>query len=74
MRLRVQGIEVEDAHTALASLTGRIWIEGLRPSWFLSRVSPFSHAADSQTGRGRGSRRGRPDPSGPAHAGRCCCD
>jgi sugar transferase (PEP-CTERM system associated) len=35
MRLRVQGVQVEDAHTALAALTGRIWLEGLRPSWFL---------------------------------------
>jgi sugar transferase (PEP-CTERM system associated) len=35
MRLRVQGVKVEDAHTALAALTGRIWLEGLRPSWFL---------------------------------------
>jgi exopolysaccharide biosynthesis polyprenyl glycosylphosphotransferase len=36
VKLRVQGVEVEDAHTALAALTGRVWLEGLRPGWFLS--------------------------------------
>ncbi len=36
LRLRLRGVRVEDAHTALAALTGRVWLEGLRPSWFLS--------------------------------------
>ena len=33
--LRVQGVQVEDAHTALAALTGRVWLESVRPSWFV---------------------------------------
>jgi sugar transferase (PEP-CTERM system associated) len=35
VRLRVQGVEVEDAHTALAALTGRVWLDAVRPSWFV---------------------------------------
>jgi sugar transferase (PEP-CTERM system associated) len=35
VRLRVQGIEIEDAHTALAALTGRVWLRTVRPSWFV---------------------------------------
>ncbi len=35
VRLRVQGIEVEDAHTTLAALTGRVWLRTVRPSWFV---------------------------------------
>jgi len=35
VRLRVQGVRVEDAHSALASLTGRIWLESIQPSWFV---------------------------------------
>jgi sugar transferase (PEP-CTERM system associated) len=35
VRLRVQGIEIEDAHSALASLTGRVWLKTVRPSWFV---------------------------------------
>ena len=35
VRLRVQGIEVEDAESILAALTGRVWLESVRPSWFL---------------------------------------
>jgi sugar transferase (PEP-CTERM system associated) len=35
VRLRVQGVEVEDAHSALASLTGRVWLRAVRPSWFV---------------------------------------
>jgi sugar transferase (PEP-CTERM system associated) len=33
MRLRVGGVVVEDAHTALAALTGRVWLLAVRPSW-----------------------------------------
>jgi len=34
-RLRLQGIHVEDAHTALAALTGRVWLNAVYPSWFV---------------------------------------
>lgn len=33
MKLRVRGIVVEDAHSALAALTGRVWLVAVRPSW-----------------------------------------
>jgi sugar transferase (PEP-CTERM system associated) len=33
--LRVQGVQVDDAATALASLTGRISLSVVRPSWFV---------------------------------------
>jgi len=35
VKLRVQGTEVEEAHTAMAALTGRVWLATLRPSWFV---------------------------------------
>ena len=35
VRLRVQGVRVEDAHSTIASLTGRIWLESIHPSWFV---------------------------------------
>jgi sugar transferase (PEP-CTERM system associated) len=35
VRLRVQGVRVEDAHSAMSSLTGRIWLESIHPSWFV---------------------------------------
>ncbi|MBV9743459.1 MAG: sugar transferase [Acidobacteriia bacterium] len=35
VKLRVQGIRIEDAHTAIASLSGRVWLETVRPSWFV---------------------------------------
>jgi sugar transferase (PEP-CTERM system associated) len=35
VRLRVQGVLVEDAHSTLSSLTGRIWLESIQPSWFV---------------------------------------
>jgi exopolysaccharide biosynthesis polyprenyl glycosylphosphotransferase len=35
VRLRVQGVEVEDAETTLAALTGRVWLGSVRPSWFV---------------------------------------
>jgi sugar transferase (PEP-CTERM system associated) len=35
VRLRVQGIRVEDAQTTVASLTGRVWLRTVRPSWFV---------------------------------------
>jgi len=35
VQLRVQGIEIEDAHSALAALTGRVWLRPVRPSWFV---------------------------------------
>jgi len=33
--LRIRGVEVEDAQSALASLTGRIWLQTTRPSWLV---------------------------------------
>jgi sugar transferase (PEP-CTERM system associated) len=47
VRLRVMGIRVEDAHSTVSSLTGRIWLNMVRPSWFVftdgfhrSRLTP----------------------------------
>jgi sugar transferase (PEP-CTERM system associated) len=33
--LRVQGVKVQDAHTAVAELSGRVWLKTIRPSWFV---------------------------------------
>jgi sugar transferase (PEP-CTERM system associated) len=35
VRLRVQGVAVEDAQTTIAALTGRVWLTTVRPSWFV---------------------------------------
>jgi sugar transferase (PEP-CTERM system associated) len=35
VRVRVQGVVVEDAHSAIAALTGRVWLSTVRPSWFV---------------------------------------
>jgi sugar transferase (PEP-CTERM system associated) len=35
MRLRVAGLRVEDVHTTMAALTGRIWLKIVQPSWFV---------------------------------------
>jgi len=35
VKLRVAGIRVEDMHSTMAALTGRVWLETLRPSWFV---------------------------------------
>lgn len=35
LRLKVQGIRIEDAQSAIAALTGRVWLETVRPSWFV---------------------------------------
>lgn len=35
VRLRVQGVRVEDAHSTMSALTGRIWLESINPSWFV---------------------------------------
>ena len=35
VKLRVAGIRVEDVHSTMAALTGRVWLETLRPSWFV---------------------------------------
>ncbi len=35
VRLRVQGVKIEDAASALAALTGRVWLSVVRPSWFV---------------------------------------
>lgn len=35
VRLRLAGVRVEDVHSTMAALTGRVWLETLRPSWFV---------------------------------------
>jgi len=35
VKLRVQGIRVEDVHTTVSALSGRIWLNMVRPSWFI---------------------------------------
>lgn len=35
VKLRLAGIRVEDVHSTMAALTGRVWLETLRPSWFV---------------------------------------
>lgn len=52
VRLKVQGIKVEDAQSTLAALTGRVWLGTLRPSWFIfnegfhrSKTTAFSKRA-----------------------------
>ncbi len=35
VRLRIGGVHIEDAQSALASLTGRVCLAGVRPSWFV---------------------------------------
>jgi sugar transferase (PEP-CTERM system associated) len=35
VKLRVQGIRVEDAHTTMAALSGRVWLNTVKPSWFV---------------------------------------
>jgi len=35
VRLRVKGVRVEDAHSTMSMLTGRIWLESIHPSWFV---------------------------------------
>ena len=35
VRLRVGGIRVEDVHSTVASLSGRIWLGMVQPSWFI---------------------------------------
>jgi sugar transferase (PEP-CTERM system associated) len=35
LRLRTHGLKVDDAHTTMAMLTGRVFLETVRPSWFI---------------------------------------
>jgi sugar transferase (PEP-CTERM system associated) len=35
VKLRVRGVVVEDAHSVISSLTGRVWLSTVRPSWFV---------------------------------------
>jgi sugar transferase (PEP-CTERM system associated) len=35
VKLRVEGVRIEDAHAAAAALTGRVWLDTVRPSWFV---------------------------------------
>jgi sugar transferase (PEP-CTERM system associated) len=48
VRLRIQGIRVEDAHSTISALNGRVWLSTVKPSWFVfsdgfhrSRVTMF---------------------------------
>ena len=33
--LRVQGIIVEDVHSTIAALSGRVWLSVVKPGWFV---------------------------------------
>lgn len=35
VRLRVQGVRIEDAHSTISALTGRVWLHTIKPSWFV---------------------------------------
>jgi sugar transferase (PEP-CTERM system associated) len=35
VRLRVEGVEIQDAHAILAALRGRVCLDTVRPSWFV---------------------------------------
>lgn len=35
VRLRVRGIRIEDVHTVLTALTGRVWTRSVEASWFI---------------------------------------
>jgi sugar transferase (PEP-CTERM system associated) len=35
VKIRVQGVRVEDAQSVMSALTGRIWLETVKPSWFV---------------------------------------
>ena len=35
VRVRVQGVRVEDAHSIISALTGRVWVDTVKPSWFV---------------------------------------
>jgi len=35
VKLRVQGIRIDDAHSTVAALTGRVWLHTVKPSWFV---------------------------------------
>lgn len=35
VRLRVQGIRIEDAHATMSALTGRVSLKTVKPSWFV---------------------------------------
>jgi sugar transferase (PEP-CTERM system associated) len=35
VKLRVQGIRIDDAHSTVAALTGRVWLNSVKPSWFV---------------------------------------
>ena len=35
LRLKTRGVLVEDAQTLISSLSGRVWLQTVRPSWFV---------------------------------------
>ena len=85
VKLRVRGVVVEDAHSAISSLTGRVWLSTVRPSWFVfsdgfhrspltaSSSAPSTSAAACWDSFSRcPSCWGWPWRSGSIRAARCC--
>jgi sugar transferase (PEP-CTERM system associated) len=35
VRLKVHGVRVEDANSTISALTGKVWLETVKPSWFV---------------------------------------
>jgi sugar transferase (PEP-CTERM system associated) len=35
VKIRVRGVRVEDAHTTMTALSGRVWLNTVKPSWFV---------------------------------------
>jgi sugar transferase (PEP-CTERM system associated) len=35
VRMKVSGVRVEDAHSTISALSGRVWLETIKPSWFV---------------------------------------
>jgi exopolysaccharide biosynthesis polyprenyl glycosylphosphotransferase len=33
--MKVSGVRVEDAHSTISALSGRVWLETIKPSWFV---------------------------------------
>jgi sugar transferase (PEP-CTERM system associated) len=34
-RIRIQGVRVDDANTVISTLSGRVWLDTIKPSWFV---------------------------------------
>lgn len=35
VKVRMLGVQIQDAHSLVSSLTGRVWLDLVRPSWFV---------------------------------------